>query len=116
MVAFYNIESEIHEKAKQEVVDLVDDDPSEDNDDNQSGGGSQNEDGNQDRDRSPVDKGPVFDLDGDIDLESPFLQGMLSDMQIPPTPERYTTPVAAVGSTSTEIMDCESTEDEWENM
>ena len=57
-----------------------------------------------------------LDLDGDIDLESPFLQGMLSDMQIPPTPQMDATPVAVAGSTSAEIRDCEPTEDEWENM
>ena len=98
VVAFCNIKGEIYEKARQQVADLMGNDSSEDEDDN------------QDEARSPVGKSPVFDLDGDVDLESPFLQGMLSDAQVSSTPARGTTPTVTTGS------DDEPTEDDWENM
>ncbi len=44
-----------------------------------------------------TDLSPVSDLDDDIDLESPLLQGMLSDMQTS-TQEGETTPAGTAGS------------------
>ena len=103
-VAFCNIECEIHGKARQQVTDLIGNNPSKGEDD------SHNEDDNQDEARSLVGKSPVFNLSGDIDLELPFLQGMLLDIQISLTPGQGITPTAATNSV------CEPTKDNWENM
>jgi hypothetical protein len=103
VVASCNIEGGIYEKARQQVTDLTSNDSSEDKDD------SQNKGDDQDEARSPVGKSPVCNLDSDVDLESSFLQGMLSDIQMSPTPGRGTTPTAATDSV------CEPTEDGQEN-
>ena len=52
----------------------------------------------------------------DVDLESPFLQNMLSDAQMSPTPEQVATPAATSGPTRSEMKDYEPTEDDWEDM
>jgi hypothetical protein len=108
VVAFCNIESEIYKKARDRVVDLTVNDSSEDEDDNQS-------DNDQDENGSPAGKDSTFDLDGDVDLESPFLQGLLSDTQTP-TPGRSTTPAITNGSILMETRDRIPTEDDWKNM
>ena len=49
---------------------------------------TEDQDDSRDEDGSPADKNPVFgisNLGGDIDLESLFPQGVLSDTQISPT-------------------------------
>ena len=102
VVAFCNIEGKIHKKAKQQVADLAAGGGSSDNDD----------DDYQDENGNLVNQNPMFDLDGDVDLESQFLQGMLSDTQMTPTLEQAT-PAETVHS---EMKDCEPTEDDWENM
>ena len=99
MVAFCNIEGEIYKKAKQQAADLTVNDSSEDEDDD------------EDEDRSPLDRNPMFDLDSDVDLESPFLQNMLSDTRVSPTPEQDATPGATTAPTRSE-----PTEDDWENI
>ena len=63
-----------------------------------------------------MDRSPTFDLDSDIDLESPFLQSMLSDTRMSPTLEQVVVPAATAGSRHSEMRDCEPTEDDWENM
>ena len=69
------------------------------------------------RSRYPTDKDLVFDLDEDIDLESPFLRGMLSDAPPSLAPERDAAPaVVTAGSVHMEMRDSEPTEDDWENM
>ena len=110
MVAFCNIESEIYEKAKQQVVDLTVNDSSDDEDDEQSGDDNQGEGG------STADEDPVFELDGDINLESLFLQSMLLDMETSLTSESGIIPAVVAGPAHGEMKDWEPTEDDWENM
>ena len=98
VVTFYDIEGEIYEKAKQQAIDLTADESSEEDDD-------------QDEDRGPANKDLVFDLDDDINLDSPFLQGMLSDTRVS-APEST---AATTGPVLIKPKDCEPTEDNWEN-
>jgi len=55
----------------------------------------------------------MFDLDNDIDLESPFHQSMLSDTQISPTSEQIATPGVTAGSVHSEMKGYEPTEGDW---
>lgn len=75
VVAFYKIEDEIYQKARQKVTDLTADDSSEDKGDDQNGPNVEQEE------RSPIDRDLAFDLDGDVNLKSMFLQDMLSDVR-----------------------------------
>jgi hypothetical protein len=43
----------------------------------------QKDEDDRNEDTNPVDKDEEFDLDGDIDLESPLLDGMLCDRRLP---------------------------------
>jgi len=85
---------------KKQVADLMAD-----------GGSSEDEDDDQDDNRRATERNPTFDLDSDIDLESPFLQSMISDTQIP-TSERVSTPAVTAGPVHSEMKDYESTEDD----
>ena len=98
VVAFCNIENEIYAKANKQVIDLTTEDLSEDDED-------KNEDAN------PVDKDREFNLDDDVDLESPLLDGMLSDRRPASNQEN----VAAI-TAHVEMRDREPTEDDWENL
>ena len=111
MVAFCNIESEIYEKAKEKVADLTVDNASEDEDDDDD---ELNDCNGQEEEGSPADEGLVFDLDGDVNLESAFLRGLLSDVRASPTLESVG--VVATELTHREMRDHEPTEDDWENM
>ena len=102
VVAFYDIEAEIHAKAKQGVDDYAPEDSSE------------SEDEDQDEDGNPATRDREFELDEDINLSSPFLRNMLSDEQ--PAPVPGDTRLPAVAATYTELRNREPTEEEWENM
>ena len=73
-----------------------------------------NEDNDQELEgeESPADEDLVLDLDSDVNLESAFLRGLLSDVQISPILEH----AAASAVTTREMRDREPTEDDWENM
>ena len=102
VVAFCNIENEIYAKANKQVVDLTVEDLSEDSE------------GDQDKDANPVDKDSEFNLDDDVDLRSPLLDGMLSDRQ--PTPDQENIPASAAVAARLETRNHEPTEDDWENL
>ena len=57
-----------------------------------------------------MDRDLAFDLNGDVNLESMFLQDMLSDVQQCPASEDATTLVV----TTDPSMDSELTEEDWE--
>lgn len=67
MVAFCNIEGEIYEKAKRQVVDLTANDLGKEEDDDQK-------EGNEDEDTSPVEKDPVFYLTATLTLNHFFFR------------------------------------------
>jgi len=100
VVAFCNIENEIYAKANKKVVDLTVEDLSED-------------EGDQDKDMNPVDKDSEFNLDDDVDLGSPLLNGMLSDRQ--PAPDRENVATSMATAVRLEPRNHEPTEDDWEN-
>jgi len=54
-----------------------------------------------------------FELDGDVDLASPFLHNILSDERPAPNFEGVIPPVVAAHM---EARNCEATEEDWENM
>ena len=80
-VTFYNVEDDIYEKANQPVADV---------------GSSEGDDDNQDENRTRMEN-PMFDRDSGIDLDSPFLQSVVSGTRISPTPEPITTSGATAG-------------------
>ena len=55
-----------------------------------------------------------FNLDDDVDLRSPLLDGMLSDRQ--PTPDQENIPASAAVTAHLETKNHEPTEDDWENL
>lgn len=99
VVAFYDIEADIHEKAKHQPDDLT------------TGDSSEGEDDDCDVDAGSIGRDREFLLDRDIDLESPFLYSMLSDERPVPGPSTDTTPALRNGA-----RDSEPTDEEWENM
>ena len=101
VVTFYDIEAEIYARARQQINNQASEDSSEDDDD-----------GN-DKDRSPAGKDGEFELDGDIDLASPFLRKILSDEPPSLGSEGVAPPAVAV---CRETRNREATEEEWENM
>ena len=101
VVAFYDIEAEIYARARQRINDQVSEDSSDDSDNG------------DDEDRSPAGKDGEFELDGDIDLASPFLRNILSDERPTPGSEGAAPPAVAVHG---ETRNREATEEEWENM
>jgi hypothetical protein len=102
VVAFCSIESKIYTKATRRVVDLTAENVRED------------EDEDQDKTRNLVDGDGEFNLNDDVDLGSPLLEGMLSDRRPVPGPEDATTLTAT--PTHTETRDHEPTEDDWETL
>jgi len=100
-VAFCNIENEIYAKVNKQVVDLTVEDLSED-------------EGDQDKDANPADKDSEFNLDNNIDLGSPLLDGMLSDRQ--PTPDQENIAASTAAAARLETRNHEPTEDDWENL
>ena len=67
VVAFSNVENEIYAKANEQVTNLMAEDSSE------------GEEVCQNEDVNSEDRDGEFDLDDDIDLDSPLLNNMLSD-------------------------------------
>ena len=71
------------------LSNLSEDDDNDQNEDDSQGGGE-----------NPTvlaRKDPAFDLDRAVDLESPFLRGILSDTQMPSTSGEDTTPTVTTG-------------------
>lgn len=110
VVAFYNIEAEIHVKARQQVNDHVPEDLSKAEDDSQDGDANP---AAKDGDANPAVKDGEFELDDDINLSSPFLRYMLLDKWLAQVFEGTATPQITV---YTEMRNCEPTEEEWANM
>jgi len=100
-VAFCNIKNEIYAKVNKQVVDLTVEDLSED-------------EGDQDKDANPAGKDSEFNLDNNIDLGSPLLDGMLSDRQ--PTPDQENITASTAAAARLETRNHEPTEDDWENL
>ena len=92
---------------RQKVTDLTADDSSEDEGNDQNGPNVEQEE------RSPMDRDLAFDLDGDVNLDSKFLQDMLSDVQQCPASEDATTLVVIADPAGT---NSELTEEDWENI
>lgn len=61
-----------------------------------------------------MDRDEEFNLDDDVDLESPLLDGMLSDRKLARDPD--TVGVSMATAAHTETGNLEPTEDDWENM
>ena len=89
-----------------------DKDKDQNEDDSQGVGESQGKGENP----TTTSKDLVFDLNSVINPESPFLRGILSDMQIPSTLGEDTTPTVTTGPVHVEMKDHELTEDNWENI
>ena len=83
------------------------------NDSSKDKGDDQNGLNVEQEERSLMDRDLAFDLDGDVNLESKFLQDMLSDVLQCRASEDTMTLVAIADPTGT---DSELTEEDWENI
>jgi hypothetical protein len=110
VVAFHDIKGEIYGKARERAADLTANDSSEGEDD------GWNSDDDQEEERGPMGEDMVFDLDEAINLDSSFLQDMLSDKQTPPTSGDTTTLTTTTSPSDMEAEDGKPTEDDWENV
>ena len=83
------------------------------NDSSKDEGDDQNGLNVEQEERSLMDRDLAFDLDGDVNLESKFLQDMLSDVLQCRASEDTMTLVVIADPTGT---DSELTEEDWENI
>ena len=102
VVAFCDIEKEIHAKAKKQVADLTAEDLSEGEEEDQS------------EDVNPMDKDEEFSLDDDVDLGLPVLDQMLSNRQ--PAPNQENVAPSATTVLHMEMRNRLPTEYKWEHV